>query len=512
MDREERDQILDEIEQQGLVVQALEETSEDAVRPVVWSVAGSDSGGGAGMQADIKVFQAMGVHGCSVLSSVTAQNSQGVERVHPLPLRQVQAQWRALIDDLPPAAIKVGLPGNAAAVRFLVEQFIRLDVPKIIDPVGTASTGSPLVDAETLELVQTLLVPYADVLTPNLPEAEQLVGRSLPEPDDVQEAANELVQRGAGSVVIKGGHREGERCHDFWSNGSQYAWLTSPRHDTRHTHGTGCTFASALAAARALGYHELDAVVIAKAYVNQALAGAYPTGAGPGTLDHPGWPLYPACLPALSDTGADLPGEAFAPFEMDGPELYPVVDRAAWVERLLPLGVTTLQIRVKDLEGSARESELASAIAAAKAAGAHLYVNDDWETALRLGAYGVHLGQDDLDGADLAALARAGLRLGVSTHSYTELSRAIAVRPSYVALGTLFPTSSKVMDYPPLGLEAFRRMSRAVPVPVVAIGGISLENASDVLDAGADGLAMISAITQAEDLDAAVAAWRTVLA
>jgi thiamine-phosphate diphosphorylase len=190
--------------------------------------------------------------------------------------------------------------------------------------------------------------------------------------------------------------------------------------------------------------------------------------------------------------------------------LYPIVDRAEWLEHLLPLGVKTVQLRAKDLTGSELVEEIVRGIATGKAYNAHLYINDQWELALEQGAYGVHLGQDDLPGADLERLQAAGLHLGVSTHSAEEIQAALACGPSYVALGTVYPSPSKVMDYQPLGLEAFRALRETIPVPTVAIGGVTLERAPDVIAAGADGIAVISAVRESADLAGTLTAWERI--
>ena len=186
--------------------------------------------------------------------------------------------------------------------------------------------------------------------------------------------------------------------------------------------------------------------------------------------------------------------------------LYPVVETVAWLERLLDAGVRTLQLRIKDLPEEAVEQDIAAAVALGKRYQARLFINDYWRLAIKYQAYGVHLGQEDLDVADLDALHRAGLRLGLSTHDDSELDRALAEQPSYIALGHVFPTQTKTMPSFPQGLEELKRhVSRLKGVSTVAIGGISLERAPQVLATGVGSIAVVSAITQADD-------WRTATA
>jgi thiamine-phosphate pyrophosphorylase len=197
---------------------------------------------------------------------------------------------------------------------------------------------------------------------------------------------------------------------------------------------------------------------------------------------------------------------AFAP--LIGPiGFYPVVPNAAWVERLLGWGVRTIQLRIKAADNTAAdiEREVAAAIKASRGyPQAQLFINDHWELALAGGAYGVHLGQEDLDTADIEALRRAGLRLGLSTHTPAELARAHAVQPSYLAIGPIYPTTLKVMPYEPVGLERLKLWAKqAAPYPVVAIGGISLALLPGVMACGVDGAAVVSAVTLAADSEQA---------
>ena len=193
---------------------------------------------------------------------------------------------------------------------------------------------------------------------------------------------------------------------------------------------------------------------------------------------------------------------SFAP--MTGPiGFYPVVPNAAWVERLLGWGVRTIQLRIKAADHMPHKiaTEVSAAIAAgSRVPGAQVFINDHWQLALAEGAYGVHLGQEDLDTADIEALRSVGMRLGLSTHTPGELARAKAVQPSYLAIGPIYPTTLKVMPYEPVGLDRLAQWAtQGAPYPVVAIGGISLERMAGVLACGVDGVAVVSAVTLAAD-------------
>jgi len=186
--------------------------------------------------------------------------------------------------------------------------------------------------------------------------------------------------------------------------------------------------------------------------------------------------------------------------------LYPVVDSVAWIERLLAAGVKTIQLRIKDKQDDEVEADIVAAIALGRRYDARLFINDYWRLAIKHQAYGVHLGQEDLETTDLAAIRAAGLRLGVSTHDDMEIDVALAARPSYIALGHVFPTQTKQMPSAPQGLEQLaRHIERLADYPTVAIGGISLERAAAVLATGVGSIAVVSAITQADDWQAATA-------
>ncbi|CAM2067364.1 thiamine phosphate synthase [Sulfidibacter corallicola] len=476
--------------------------------PVCWTIAGSDSGGGAGIQADLKTFFALGVHGCSVITALTAQNTRGVAAVALTEPSMLDYQWQALVEDLPAAAIKLGMLGDAAVIRAVAERLNQTDAFVVLDPVMVATSGSSLMAPEARSVMVETLFPRADLITPNLPEAEALLGRRLRTPAQVEHAAVQLRALGARAVLIKGGHGDAPFSQDHFSDGTASFWLTGPRIETPHTHGSGCTLSAAIAAAVALGYELADALVIGKAFITAAIRDARPQGSGPGPVLQGAWPEREADLPWMTSDAES--GRNRLRFPDCGPRqlgFYPIVDRVAWMKRLLPLGVSTIQLRIKDLTGAALENEIHRAVELSKHYNCRLFVNDYWELALRFDAYGVHLGQEDLPHADLARLCKAGLRLGVSTHCYYEVARALAVHPSYMAIGPVFSTQTKVMRFAPQGLAALARWRRSLGFPLVAIGGIKLNHVDRVLAAGADSIAVITAITEAEDPEGAARQW-----
>ncbi|MDQ8701882.1 bifunctional hydroxymethylpyrimidine kinase/phosphomethylpyrimidine kinase [Streptomyces sp. LHD-70] len=255
--------------------------------PRVLTVAGSDSGGGAGIQADLKTMLALGTHGMSVLTAVTAQNSLGVQGAWELPVEAVRAQYRSVVDDIGVQAVKTGMLASAELVETVAELLAGTDAPTVIDPVGVSKHGDSLLAASALDSVRTKLLPVATVATPNLDEVTQITGVRVESEDGLRRAAAALLEFGPRWALIKGGHLEGDAV-DLLTDGAEEYWLRAPRHDNRHTHGTGCTLASAIAAGLAKGLTVPDAVRAAKEYVTGAIAAGFALGGGIGPVDH-GW-------------------------------------------------------------------------------------------------------------------------------------------------------------------------------------------------------------------------------
>lgn len=477
-------------------------------RPIVWSIAGTDSGGGAGLAADLRSADAFGVHLCPVVAAVTAQHSLAVTRVEPVSPALLEAQLAALADDMPPRAIKTGLLGSADAVATVARWVDRLrqraPVALVVDPVQAASTGAAFADEATARAYRDLLLSRASLLTPNRREAAWLLGPAeVRSKESVPQQARALREAGATAVCITGGDSadlDGQVLD--WLDSPQAAgWLSSARIHTPHVHGTGCTFATAAASAFALGFVAADAVVLAKMATLQALRFGAAAGQGAGPVRaRPGFAGEPSLLPLLSWSEQPALAAAAGARPASRPlGLYAVVDSAQRVQQVLEAGVTTVQLRIKAPVASAGLREaLRTSIAAARAAGALLFINDHWELALELGADGVHLGQEDLlalDDTRRAQLAASGLALGISSHSLWELCRARSLAPRYVACGPVWPTLTKAMPWHPQGLHNLAWWCAMAGVPVVAIGGILEPAQAEAAAAcGADGVCVVRAL------------------
>ncbi|MDX3383020.1 bifunctional hydroxymethylpyrimidine kinase/phosphomethylpyrimidine kinase [Streptomyces niveiscabiei] len=255
--------------------------------PRVLTVAGSDSGGGAGIQADLKTMLALGVHGMSVVTAVTAQNSLGVQGAWELPAEAVRAQYRSVVDDIGVQAVKTGMLSSAGLVETVAELLATTDAPVVVDPVGVSKHGDSLLAASALDAVRHRLLPAATLATPNLDEVLQITGVRVETEAGMREAAAAVLAYGPRWALIKGGHLPGDAV-DLLTDGSEEHWLRAPRYDNRHTHGTGCTLASAVASGLAKGLAVPEAVTAAKRYVTGAIRGGFALGAGIGPVDH-GW-------------------------------------------------------------------------------------------------------------------------------------------------------------------------------------------------------------------------------
>ncbi len=256
----------------------------------VLTIAGSDSGGGAGVQADIKTITALGGHAASAITAITVQNTLGVGAVHPVPPELVVAQVRAVLDDIGADAVKTGMLGSAEMVETVAEILTGVSVPVVIDPVMIAKGGAALMDERALAAVRGRLIPLATLLTPNAPEAAALTGLVVETTDDLRRAGEALLAMGAAAVLMKGGHVPGASVTDLLITPAGETGFSGARIDTRHTHGTGCTLASAIATGLAQGLTLEAATARAWAYVAEAIRRAPGFGAGAGPLDH-AWPM-----------------------------------------------------------------------------------------------------------------------------------------------------------------------------------------------------------------------------
>jgi hydroxymethylpyrimidine/phosphomethylpyrimidine kinase len=259
--------------------------------PKALTIAGSDSGGGAGIQADLKTFSAFRVFGMSVITAVTAQNSLGVQGVENLPPAFVAQQLRSVLDDFGADAAKCGMLSTAPIIEAVATELTSHRIEKlVVDPVMVAKSGDQLLQPEARAALADRILPLALLVTPNLPEAEVLAGIRVAEPEDMEEAARRIHLMGPRYVLVKGGHLKGDATDLLW-NGRDFTRFSTPRIDSQNTHGTGCTFSAAITAGLARGQALGDAIRSAKAYVTRAIREGFQAGRGVGQLRHfiPDW-------------------------------------------------------------------------------------------------------------------------------------------------------------------------------------------------------------------------------
>ena len=253
--------------------------------PVALTIAGSDSGGGAGIQADLKTFAVLGVHGTSAITAITAQNTTGVTDILELPTSLIREQIAVVVDDIGVHAAKTGMLSSAAIIATVADAVERYGIGNlVVDPVMVAKGGAKLLRDDAVTAMRDLLMPLAAVVTPNLPEAQVLLGREITTLDERRRAARDLVAMGARSAVVKGGHAEGDVV-DVFFDGRQLIELSAERIETPNTHGSGCVFSAAITAGIALGMEPLEAVRRAKKFITQAIANSIEIGHGHGPVN-----------------------------------------------------------------------------------------------------------------------------------------------------------------------------------------------------------------------------------
>lgn len=465
--------------------------------PAILLIGGIDPQGCAGLTADIQTVSHHGCHPLPLISCMTDQTQHGMQALNSVSRERFLKHYENSVADFDIAAIKIGLIPTleiARCIEYIIDQH---EVPIVLDPVMSASSGGQAIAADVIDFIRNILLPKISLLTPNLPELLELTGQQQ---QSVEKQANQLIEAGLSACLVKGGHDNQSFVSDYFINADTRFYCYQPRLE-KNVRGTGCVLASSLACHLAQGDDLRDAIILSRSYINRGIREA--STKGPYQLfAHQQGLLELRDFPRLSYT-PDLIGKSFSfPACPQRLGIYPVVDSADWVDRLLTIGIKTIQLRLKQTDRQFLDNEIAHAAAMARQHDdSRLFINDHWRLAIDNGVYGVHLGQEDLHEADLLEVEQAGLRLGVSTHSYWELARALAINPSYIALGPIFATDSKQMPWQPQGFGKLAEWIRLLDghTPLVAIGGIDLERARKLKTTGVGSVAMISAITKAED-------------
>ena len=468
--------------------------------PIV--VIGGTDPGGAGLSTDIQVAQSIG---CSVLPVVTAVTAQSHDQVLDSGLMSAEHVARQLecIDFTYVSVVKIGMLGSAKIVQTVAAR-IPKHVRIVLDPVLSTSSGGGLLTKSGVLALKILLIPRATLITPNSNELRALSGIAPDDTKSILAASRELLSLGAAAVFAKGGHSNilEDICTDIYADTTRHYALSGTRWPNRvNVRGTGCALATAIACFLNQGARMADALVMARAAVSQSidLAVAVTDGSAYWARHH-GMPAHVRYVPEQRRI-EDAITPIFPDCGTRDLGIYPVVDSVGWIKKLLPLGVTTIQLRIKEGPSDDIEQQILDAVRYCASRKVRLFINDHWVLAIKHGAYGVHLGQEDIETADLHAIADAGLRLGLSSHCWSEVARALAIKPGYLALGPIYATTSKEMPWVPQGAAAVQQWVDLFDgtIPLVAIGGIDIARARILKRTGVGSVAMISAITQAAD-------------
>jgi hydroxymethylpyrimidine kinase/phosphomethylpyrimidine kinase/thiamine-phosphate diphosphorylase len=476
-------------------------------------IGGTDPSG-AGLQTDWQLAHHLKVQANSVVTAVTSQNEQGVFDQGIVSKQQLTSQLASL-NDVVFSVIKIGMLGNEHTINVIIE-FLKkqpIETAVILDPVLASSSGGELLTREGIQVLLTELLPFVSLITPNTDELVLLTQTSDESYDAIEAGAQTLLALGVDAVLIKGGHfvidQAIKHSTDFFINAEEQFYLQGKRWKNRsNVRGTGCALASSIACLIDESYALNDAIVVSKALISGAIRNA---------VHHSGQYKL-SFVPPKNKTLFELADLSQVYKNADGINqqyhfkdcntyalgVYPVVDSVEWLKKLIPLGIETIQLRIKDKQDVEVESDIIQAINYANDQEVRLFINDYWKLAVKHKAYGIHLGQEDLDqlsSNDLNIIAKSGCCLGLSTHSYTEVARAHAISPSYLALGPIFATTSKDMPWIPQGVKAVENWVNFFEgsYPLVAIGGINLERVHALQQTGVGSVAMISAITQAKD-------------
>lgn len=475
-------------------------------------IAGLDSSSGAGLVSDCITIRDFGCYPLNCVTTLTAQSFDRICSAKSVDFNMFKDTLDVLVSDNKNIkAVKISLVSDLNFIDYLIEKLsTQLKGVKVVfDPILKGTKGS--LNTADIKSVLKKFLPYVDIFTPNLYEAEYLSDSEIKTDDDIQSASSLFRSYGAKSVIIKGGHSsDDEFCSDYFQSDEFTFVLRQKRTSKAGVHGGGCALSSALAALLAKNFALHDAAVIANAYTTKGVREpdlSYDNLAR-APFGHHGLNLELKDMPYVLQQGFPVSKESFAPCPLKM-GLYPVVDSYEWIEKLVNLGVKTIQLRIKDKQRDDLYLQIQKSVEFCKEKKVRLFIDDHYELAIKAGAYGVHLGMEDLLKADVEKIRKSGLRLGVSTHGAYETLKAVSLKPSYIALGHIFETQSKIMPSKPQGVYKLSLLMRILKsaFSTVAIGGIKLDNVKSVVQTGVGSVALITGITKADDVDSTVKQW-----
>lgn len=473
--------------------------------PHVLTVAGSDSGAGAGIQADLKACAALGVYCSTVITAVTAQNTLGVQGVNIVPEEFVAEQLKSVLSDMQVDVVKTGMLPSIGTVKVLLQCIKEFPIQAlVVDPVMVSTSGDVLAGSSILPVFREELLPMADLVTPNIKEASILLGGMVLETvADMRRAAKSIYDMGPRNVLVKGGDLlDSLDAVDVFFDGEHLYELSSRRINTRNTHGTGCTLASGIAAELAKGFPMLSAIKISKRFVETALDYGKDIfiGCGPqGPFDH---------LLKLKSTFRRLGAhQLFSPADLF---LYAVTDSGMnkkWgrsindaVRAAVEGGATIVQLREKNMETRDFLEAAQECVPLCRSYGVPLLINDRVDIALACDADGVHVGQSDMPLSVVRSLLGPEKIIGVSCKNPEQAYQAWIDGADYIGCGGVFPTNTKANNQT-IGLDGLKAVCLASKLPVVGIGGINMSNASSVMEIDAPNLAGVAVVSTLFDTE-----------
>lgn len=492
------------------------------------TIAGSDPSGGAGLQADLKTFSALGVYGATAITAVTIQNTVGVKYVQKLPSQVVYDQIETVMEDINIDAVKVGMVNDADTLESIVSALTKYR-PKflVVDPVMVSTSGCSLMQSDALNVMKKKLLPMADLVTPNIPEAYTLAGIQIDDGLDcsahhkIDEIAQRILDLGVKALLIKGGHVEGKTKTDYLyvkdGVGVKCSCLSSETVDTVNTHGTGCTLSSAIAAFAARGLKLENAVRSAKRYLTDAIvAGAdVHVGNGHGPVNH----FYACSMHQSVDTVRQnsyiVSDSKETAFFGSASDLAPVklqfithfTDKYSYMDSAfmaLEGGCRWIQLRMKDADECELEQVARKLIPECRRRGAIFIIDDHVELALRLGADGVHLGKNDMPISEARKIVGRDFIIGGTANTFDDIKRIVAQGADYIGCGPFRFTTTKKNLSPMLGIEGYKKLLKqmddnGIKLPLVAIGGIKCDDIPQLMSVGVSGIALSGSILRAEN-------------
>ncbi|BCE01248.1 thiamine phosphate synthase [Marinicellulosiphila megalodicopiae] len=454
----------------------------------IWTIAALDSAGISGISADTKVFNAFDCITCNIATAVTAQSVDQSVSLQKINAQILKDQLNVLLKKHKPDAIKMGVLVDVEQVNviagFLAQH--QLNVPIVYDPVLSASSGLSFNQLSLQDLKP--LLKFFTIITPNYDEFEWLCHKNI----------EQLFQTGVKAVYVKGGHHDVSQDYivDQLCIKSEPDLYFHNIKQAKKVRATGCSFSSLLAVFL-LEYPINDAITMANASLQKSIKDTHVSIDGFYILKQFS---KSEDLNDFPDVSHHVLNKQQIPFELCEPlGLYPVVDSVKWIKTLAGWGVKTLQIRIKDQAGEQLEQSIKQCVEICHKHNIQFFVNDYWELAIKYQAYGVHLGQEDIQIADIEAIRKAGVKIGISTHGEMEFCIAKSIKPSYIAIGAIFPTNTKEVQV--VGLDNLNKWVTILKVhyPLCAIGGIGFNNIETVLKSNVGSVALVSAICSADN-------------